>query len=634
MTLTTQMKQQIDSDLEWIWENRVADFTECQHRLIATQAKATRVHYELGILHALVLEAQLLVYQGMFQESIPKVKVAIEDYSSIQQDPYLPRAHNILAVAYMSISEFGEALQNYRTALSLCELFPDEELHAILLMNIAEMYRGALDENDKALPFFLEAIEITKKKPLRWTPLIYAATALCLIRLNRVAEAVPYIKELESLDVSALDPRIKIGIYQFLSQSYREMHEVDKAIDFIHSILPLFNEPQYKYILQNIHLILSQALQERGDSKEALIYCHMILENDGIDENSTLLLNLYKVMARAYKDLGNHEKEAHYLNLALEKSEKEITNRLERHTSLFIADMKYKTLEKDLEIHRLRNVELKEQAEILETTAAELQATLDDLLMTQEQLIKTEKMASLGELVAGVSHEINTPLGIGITIASFIENNLKDIQNQLLSEKLSKKFLISTIEETLEANNSLNVNLERAADIVNNFKQVAVDQSYFECRTFNVYEYIKDSLVMLEPFLKEYHYDIEIVCDQTLEIQSYPGALYQIISQLILNAVTHGFRDRTDGHIKIDVSSLHHHMCIRFSDNGQGILPEHQSKIFDPFYTTNKNKGNIGLGLHSLYNMIYQMLQGSITLVESSCEETIFEVRFKTGCRE
>lgn len=634
MTLTTQIKQQINADLEWIWENRVADFAECQQRLIATQAKATRFHYELGILHALVLEAQLLVYQGMFQESIPKVRAAIEGYSVFEQDLYLARAHNILAAAYMSISEFGEALQNYKTALSICEIFPDDELHSILLMNIGEMYRGALDENDKALPFFLEAIEIAKKTSLRWTPMIYGASALCLIRLNRVDEAIPYIKELESLDDSQLDARIKIGIYQFLSQSYREMHEVDKAIDFIHSILPLFNEPQYKYILQNIHLILSQALQERGDSKEALIYCHMILENDGIDENSTLLLNLYKVMARAYKDLGDHEQEAHYLNLALEKMEKEITNRLERHTSLFIADMKYKTLEKDIEIHRLRNVELKEQAEILETTAAELQATLDDLLMTQEQLIKTEKMASLGELVAGVSHEINTPLGIGITIASFIENNLKSIQNQLLSETLSKKFLISAIEETLEANLSLNANLERAAEIVNNFKQVAVDQSYFECRTFNVYEYIKDSLVMLQPFLKEHCYEIEIDCDETLEIQSYPGALYQIISQLTLNAVTHGFRDISDGHIKIDVSSVQNHLCIRFSDNGQGILPEAQSKIFDPFYSTNKNKGNIGLGLHSLYNMIYLMLQGSIKLVESSCDGTIFEVRFKEGCNE
>lgn len=632
MTIAKKMQIAIDTELEWIWDNRLVNFSACESRLIDVTAKSQQQQYHLGIQHALILKAQLHIYLGKFNEAILLANNALDALTTYDKSIYNIRALNILGVAYMATSEFGESLQHYKAALALCENLPAKDLHMILLLNIGELYRGALNENEKALPFYLQALELSKTNPQSWTPMIISATALCLIRLGKVSEGLPLVEEsrllIDQIDAS----HIKNNVYQTVAQSYKELHALNEAVALLDKALSEMGEPQFRYVRLNLYLIMAQALQERGDSNQALTYCHMLLnENEGQD-NNMLLLNLYKVMGNAYKNLGQFELGAQYLGMAIDKMEKDISDRIERHTSVFVADMKYKTMEKDLEIHRLRNVELKEQSEMLEMTAAKLQSTLDDLVQTQTQLIKTEKLAALGELVAGVSHEINTPLGTGVTVASFIEVNLKDVQRHMLAGTLSKKFLDTSLKGLLDSVAALNSNLEKAADIVNSFKQVAIDQSTYECRSFNVLEYINDTLTMIQPILKLNNFQIEVICDDALEIVSYPGALYQMVYQLSLNAVTHGFKDRHTGLIQIEIHANNQQICLRFSDNGQGILPVHQSRIFDPFYSTNKNKGNIGLGLHLLHNLVHQVLHGTIVLVESTSVKTVFEINFKEGC--
>lgn len=624
---------EIDKKLEWIWENRLSDINLAMQQLDQVMQNATQLSYRQGIVHANIILAQFKVYLAQYKEAIHLVTEALEYLESKEPNVYTIRALNIIGVGMMTTGEFGEALQNYKKGLLLCENVEAKEMQAILLLNIAELYRGILNENEKALPFFIKALEVSKEIASLRTPIIQAALGLCLIRIGRNEEGSVFISEAQEAVELSHEMNIKKGVYQMAAQAFRELHQPDEAIKLATLNLEMLGEAHDLFTKMNMYLIMGQALQERGNSESAIMYGNSILELLQNDNNDAILMNVYKLLAQAYGSIGQAGQKAHFLELAMEKMEKEISSRIDRQTSILTADMKYKTLEKDNEIHRLKNVELKEQAEMLELTAAELQAALDDLVETQAHLVKSEKLAALGKLVAGVAHEINTPLGIGITMVSYLERGVEGVKAQIGTQTLTKEFLELSISESLQAIELLNSSLNKSVEIVNSFKKVAIDQDFYECRAFNVSDYMKDTMVMMQPMLNQFDHKVNIICDENLVINSYPGALYQIISQLVSNAITHGFKNNEKGQIRITIHAEVKKVKIEVEDNGCGILPEEQVKIFEPFYTTNKNRGNIGLGLHSLHNLVTQVLNGKIELKASSQDGTLFEVVFAEGCK-
>lgn len=265
----------------------------------------------------------------------------------------------------------------------------------------------------------------------------------------------------------------------------------------------------------------------------------------------------------------------------------------------------------------------------LEESQAELEQSLENLKETQEQLIISEKLTALGELVAGVAHEINTPLGVGVTLASHMTELHRDLKKRFLQEALHRsdleEFLISS-EEELEL---LNVNLERAASLVASFKQVAVDQSSQELRKFKVYDTIQDVLKSLYPKLKKTPYQLNFTCPEDLEVSSYPGAISQIITNFVMNSLIHGFSNRSQGNIQIKVEQLDHTIVLLYEDDGQGISEEHLSKVFNPFFSTNKQGGSTGLGLHIVHNLVTQSLNGHISLRSKENQGCQFKITFE-----
>lgn len=248
----------------------------------------------------------------------------------------------------------------------------------------------------------------------------------------------------------------------------------------------------------------------------------------------------------------------------------------------------------------------------LERTNNELESTLLELKETQEYLIHTEKMASLGDLVAGVAHEINTPIGMSLTgITHFIDIS-KNINRLYKKEEMSQEDFEDFLKDSDELARSINTNLVKAADLIRSFKEIAVDQSSEAQRTFNLKNYLEEVLLSLHHEIKRKKHTISINCSDDLVIVSYPGAFSQIITNLIMNSFIHAFKGDSVGNILIEVQVDKDILFLTYTDNGKGISQEYLSKIFDPFFTTNRNHGGSGLGLNIIYNIINTTLKGKI----------------------
>ncbi|MBF0473466.1 MAG: hybrid sensor histidine kinase/response regulator [Nitrospirae bacterium] len=248
----------------------------------------------------------------------------------------------------------------------------------------------------------------------------------------------------------------------------------------------------------------------------------------------------------------------------------------------------------------------------------ELESTLDELKTSQERLVQSEKMASLGLLVAGVAHEINTPVGVCTTAISHLHKMTKEITTSLNEQKMKKSDLTQFLTDSNEYCDIITKNLFRTSELVKSFKMVSADQTSSEKRVFNVKSYIEDILLSLSPKLKVTTHKLEINCPNDIEIDSYPGAFAQIITNLIMNSLIHAYSQEDSGIITIAITSNESEIFIDYSDNGKGIPEENLKKIFDPFFTTKRGSGGTGLGLHVVYNIICQTLKGGI-----SCESVL-----------
>lgn len=269
---------------------------------------------------------------------------------------------------------------------------------------------------------------------------------------------------------------------------------------------------------------------------------------------------------------------------------------------------------------------LEELENKVEERTSQLQETLKTLRDTQEHLIQSEKMSALGSLVAGIAHEINTPLGIGVTITSNMQEKTKNILSLYNEQKLKKSDLdkfLKTIDESIII---LISNLNKAADLISSFKQTAVDQSSEVKREFNIKEYLEEIIMSMRPFIKKYKIDLEIIGEDNIIIDSYPGALSQIVTNLTMNSLNHAYSFDEDGVIKINFKQEKERLLIEYIDDGKGMSKEVVERIFDPFFTTNRSNGGTGLGLYIVYNLVTQRFGGKIECISKKDEGTTFKI--------
>jgi len=235
-----------------------------------------------------------------------------------------------------------------------------------------------------------------------------------------------------------------------------------------------------------------------------------------------------------------------------------------------------------------------------------------DLLDAQTQLVEQEKMASLGSLVAGVAHEINTPLGIGVTAASHLKEVARDLNEWLQSGKLKRSDLEGFEGSVREGSQIILRNLQRAAKLVKSFKQVAVDQTGEVRRDFDLKTSLEELFTSLRPRFKRSRISIDLDCAEDIALTSYPGALSQIVSNLVINSLTHAFSAGEEGHISLVVRGQEHTVEFHYMDDGHGMEQDVLDHIYEPFFTTRRGDGGSGLGMHIVYNLVTQLLNGTI----------------------
>lgn len=253
---------------------------------------------------------------------------------------------------------------------------------------------------------------------------------------------------------------------------------------------------------------------------------------------------------------------------------------------------------------------------------------LVELNQTQEQLIFAEKMASLGSLVAGVAHEVNTPIGVSVSAASVLKCKSEELKAAYTNGKIRKDDFEKYIDINTETTNIILLNLESTADLINSFKNISADQVSGDLRTINVSEYIAQLLHSLKPELTKRPIEVKLMCDESITLNTYPGGLSQVLTNLILNSLIHGFESRNEGNITILVTeSSDNQLSIIYTDDGKGIEAGYVDRVFEPFYTTKRGLGGSGLGLHIVYNIVRQNLKGRITCSSEIDSGVVFDIK-------
>ncbi|MBV8123115.1 MAG: HAMP domain-containing histidine kinase [Burkholderiaceae bacterium] len=255
----------------------------------------------------------------------------------------------------------------------------------------------------------------------------------------------------------------------------------------------------------------------------------------------------------------------------------------------------------------------------LTTANAELTQALANLKTAQRELVESEKLASLGRLVAGVAHELNTPLGNAMTVVSALEDRWAKLDQMLNNATpMRRSQLEDLVKDTRRGQDILQRNVQKAADLVRDFKQVAIDQTTDSRRDFDLAQVVDDVLVMVEPSFKHTAIKISTDLQDGIAMNSYPGALGQVITNLLMNARVHAFEGRTEGHVKVQCHTLAHDMVeLVVEDDGRGMDASVIRRIFDPFFTTRLGKGGSGLGMHIVHNIVTNVLGGQIEVISS-----------------
>jgi len=237
------------------------------------------------------------------------------------------------------------------------------------------------------------------------------------------------------------------------------------------------------------------------------------------------------------------------------------------------------------------------------------------LKATQNELMQSEKLAALGSLVAGVSHELNTPIGNGLMLASTLSEKAPDVAEKVRGPGISREELQTFLDETVEASAMLTKTLTRARDLVQDFKSVAVDRQSAQRREFRLNDCIEETVATIRPSLKGSPFGIQLELGDDVEMDGYPGAISQVLSNLIDNAIRHGFDGCTEGTVRVAGGLADtDRVTVTVADDGNGMSPTQQRRLFDPFYTTKLGQGGSGLGMAIVYRLIYETLGGEVTV--------------------
>jgi C4-dicarboxylate-specific signal transduction histidine kinase len=401
--------------------------------------------------------------------------------------------------------------------------------------------------------------------------------------------------------------RIDVGIYFLIGNAM--VKTAFLVFLFLVAFTKLLTEPLQELIDQMKQLDLNDPEASKFHMINAEKNELSILEdayNNLIDE----LIEFQEKLSLSERETSFANEKLDEQNLALEQEVAKKTSTLSS-TLLRMEVQQKEMLTQQKQLTEENNRRRKTETTLI-TTNKDLKSSIQELSKAQDRLLEAEKMASLGQLSAEVSHEINTPIGISITSTSYLSDSINKLNQDINDQKLSKRTIDLFIANAQQSVALLSNNLQRSAELITSFKQVAVDQTNDKVRLISVAKYLDEIIQSIHPKLKKTTHRIKVNCDPHIEVYSHPGAIAQIIINLLINSIIHGFNEINRGEMTIDITLEHHQLIINYRDNGVGLKQDELALLFNAFYTTKGEQGGTGLGTHIIKNLVEDTLNGSI----------------------
>lgn len=586
--------QEVNTLNQESWNKRRTDpkLSKQLAELALTMSKKT--HYDLGMGEAYLNLSIFEGYFGQLDNTVQLIEKAIVIFERVDHPLGIVRACNSFGYIYIVRNELGKAFEYLNRGIQLSKLHNIDEMLIYLYYNIGEIYKNNLSLYQDALCYLLQALpllEIQLQHPL--SAALYGSIGLCYQKIGQLEKSMYYSQKALEHSQKLADKQTLYLCYHLLANIYKEQGDYKTAKHYVHVLRNLLDDDTDSYTYAYTKLTAAHIEEAEAHYPEAIAFGLEGLAVVNANKYAALSYHFYLVLAQCYEQINDFKLSSYYYKLYIAEYEQSMTKEVENRITVLSAELKVEEHYKELKL-RMQN----------------------------------EKMAALSDIVTGVAHEINTPLGNAISIGSFLEDLEKELSFHHNSNQLNLALLNEYLENTRASILMLNQNLKRTANIVDSFKDVAMNRLALDLKTFNLSSLLQDMAVLLTPSLRSKHISLDINCPVSLIFRGYEELLRYVVTHLIQNAILHAFDDVENPLIAITVADEPQFLHISVYDNGIGIPKAHLDKIYNPFFTTKKANGGLGLGLNIVYNMITQLMNGTITVHSDPASGTVFELYF------
>lgn len=562
------------------------------------------------------LQGLIAIYNSDYETAQSLLDPSLEHLNSKrgQMTLWLARCGNARGYLHAVRGQFGEALVHFKEALEWSTAIENAELSVFILFNIAELYREVLERYDEAKSYYEAALEwATADGGHVLLGSIYSNLSGIWLNLGDVHRALDFAQQALQLAKNNRDPYALGVCYDTLAIFYTTLGDLDQAWSYTELASMARQGIRDNYANATTWLQQARICHQWQRDEDAVMWGRRSLMAAAKLRSKATITEALEILAKSYEGLGDTRRAMQFYKAYSKKASEKFSADLASQMSVLASEAKFLALKKDAEIHRLRNVELKLKSEQIERVVNELTDALNTLKSTQEQLLHAEKMAALGRLVAGVAHELNTPLGISITMASYLQEKLNELLRALGRGAVDEGVIEEHIKANQEVMDIIDKSLQRAADIVRSFKNLAMNPELLDQSTIALRPWLDEFLIAFRIQYPDVKLNIKTQCDPIV-LASYVNALAAVLTELLLNANYHAYQDPAAITVRLILEQKQNQLSISCCDDGLGLVSMDPASVFEPFTTTKRLEGHIGLGLHSVYNIVKQILKGSIDL--------------------
>lgn len=610
------------------WKSRRKDSIERENSIRSMEAYFPLDDEKLAIYHLMV--ALHRFYQGAYEDAKINIEIALPHLINSTEKVWYLRLLYAYGLILSTSGLLAESLKFWKEGLEISRFLNESEIRVYLLYNLADMNRAIMHRFEIAKNYYLEGLALIEGNQLSHPlhgPLKMGFARYAMAK-GDIENALFYANEAISIARLSNDERALSLCLEFAASRYLESGQSDQAYILCNESLLIREKNQDLYGLANGNMALADILLEKNQLESALECINKTFQYLNQIHSTAILDVAYKSKGKILEKLGNNKDALECYKNYIGLKEANMSVSLENQLNLLSAEMEMEKTKRDLEIHRLKNIELEDRNKQIENLALELEAMILDLKETQEKLIRAEKLGALMNLVSGVAHKMNTPLGNAITLTSFLKEKTNEIITNFELKQLTKSQFESYFSESTSGYHSLEKNLGLLAKIVQSFKRLGLQLTPHSNECILASNAINQWKNHFESFynLPQNAIQLKIESDKIISISQ--DMINQIFDELAINALIHGYdfdferiQSKSIDYERLNLPFLQiettyderEHFLILLSDFGNGCSKENLSLVRRPFFTTNPT--HLGLGLHLVDSIVHLLANGEFLIL-------------------